>query len=101
MKGLVMDRHTSIAPAPASSAGQAARTESDYEAKRSLSTGRTKWFLAAAAVALAAAGLALGSGLLAASALLPLLYVLPCLLMMGMCMKAHGKGGAPNDSNSG
>ena len=100
MKGLVMNGPTSIAPAPVSSAGQAARTESGCEAKRSLFTGRTKWFLVAA-VALAAAGLALGSGLLAASALLPLLYVLPCLAMMGMCMKAHGKGGAPNESNSG
>lgn len=95
-----MDRHTSIAPAAVSSAALAARTEAGCEAKRSLFAGRSKWFLMAAVV-LAAAGLALGSGFLAASALLPLVYVLPCLVMMGMCMKAHGKGGTPNDSNSG
>ena len=100
MEGLVMDGHISVAPVPVSAAGQAPRTDAGCEAKRSLFTGRTKWFLIAA-IALVAAGLALGSGLLAASALLPLLYVLPCLVMMGMCMKAHGKGGAPTDSNSG
>ena len=95
-----MDGHTSTVLAPVSPAAKPAQAEAGCGAKRSLFTGWTIWFLAAA-LALAAAGLALGSGFLAASALLPLLYVLPCLLMMGMCMKAHGKGGAPNDSNSG
>lgn len=61
-------------------------------------SGRNKWFLAAAGL-LAIAALALGSALLGFAAILPLLFILPCLAMMTMCMRGHGKGGAPNKSN--
>ena len=60
---------------------------------------RTKWLLVAAAV-LAVAGLAIGSSLLGFAAMLPLLYVLPCLAMLGMCMKGNGKGGASEVTNA-
>lgn len=68
--------------------------------KRSLLAGRVKWLVLAAA-ALAIAGLALGSGVLGLAAILPLLYVLPCLLMLAMCMKGHGKGSAPTTAMRG
>ena len=55
--------------------------------------GRNKWFLAAAGL-LAIAAVALGSTVLGFAAILPLLFILPCLVMMTMCMRGHGKGGA-------
>lgn len=61
--------------------------------------GRNKWFLVAAGL-LAVAALALGSAVLGFAAILPLLYILPCAVMMAMCMKGHGKGGASNDGNA-
>ena len=58
--------------------------------------GRNKWFLAAAGL-LAIAAVALGSIVLGFAAILPLLYILPCLVMMVMCMRGHGNGGTSND----
>lgn len=49
---------------------------------------RRKWLLALSAV-LAIAALALGSVWLGFAAILPFLYVLPCLLMLAICMR-HG-----------
>lgn len=90
-----MNGSTSTALVPIPATAEPVKTASGC---RSFS-GRTKWIVIAASV-LAMAGLALGSGLLSLAAILPLLYVLPCLLMMGMCMKSHAKGGPSNDSNS-
>ena len=61
--------------------------------------GRNKWFLAAAGL-LAVAALWLGSAMLGFAAILPLLFLLPCAVMMAMCMRGHGKGGASNDANA-
>lgn len=61
--------------------------------QRSLFAGRNKWFLIAAGL-LALAALALGSAVLGLAALLPLLYILPCLVMVAMCMRMHGKSDA-------
>lgn len=41
-------------------------------------------------------GLALGWDWLAAAGVLPFLYFLPCVLMMGMCMKGMGSGKTDN-----
>lgn len=41
-------------------------------------------------------GLALGWNWLAAAGVLPFLYFLPCVLMMGMCMKGMGSGKTGN-----
>ena len=65
--------------------------------RRSLLAGRSKWLLLAAAL-LAVAALVLGSSLLGVAALLPLLYLLPCLIMVGMCMRMHARSDGSNDS---
>lgn len=62
--------------------------------------GQSKWILLGAAM-LAMAGLALGSSVLGFAALLPLLYALPCLLMLAMCMFGMRKDGAASGSNAG
>ena len=41
-------------------------------------------------------GLGLGWNWLAAAGVLPFLYFLPCVLMMGMCMKGMGSGKTGN-----
>lgn len=61
--------------------------------------GQNKWLLIGAAL-LAAAGLVLGSSILGFAAILPLLYVLPCLLMAAMCMRVHGGGSTSNGNGS-
>ena len=48
-----------------------------------------------AIVAVAALGLALAQHWLTVAALTPLLFVLPCFLMMLMCMKQHGGDSQP------
>ncbi|MCG7363009.1 hypothetical protein MHZ93_17260 [Roseomonas sp. ACRSG] len=42
------------------------------------------------AAAIAATGLLAGWAWLGAAAVLPLLYTLPCAVMMALCMKGHG-----------
>ncbi|MEP2723234.1 hypothetical protein [Roseibium sp.] len=54
-----------------------------------VSSPRHKWLLAASAV-LALAALAFGSMWLGFAAILPFLYVLPCLAMLAMCMRKNG-----------
>ena len=94
-----MNGSTSTAFVSARSAAEPEKTQCGCGGKRSPMATRTKWLLVAAAV-LAVAGLALGSSLLGFAAMLPLLYVLPCLVMLGMCMKGNGKGGASNPTNA-
>ena len=53
------------------------------------SSQRRKWLLAASAV-LALAALAFGSMWLGFAAILPFLYVLPCLAMVAVCMRKSG-----------
>ena len=55
--------------------------------------GRRKWLIAAS-IALAIAAAVLGSVWFGIAALLPLLYLAPCLAMVAMCMKG-GKGSTP------
>lgn len=93
-----MNGTTSMALVPVPAAPEPATRTTGCGSRRSFSS-RTRW-LVIAALLLAVTGLALGSGVLSLAAILPLLYVLPCLLMMGVCMKSHGKGGSSNDSNS-
>lgn len=50
------------------------------------------------ALVVAAAGLALGGAWWGLAAILPLLYVLPCAAMVGMCMKGHGGSGKDTDA---
>ncbi len=59
---------------------------------------RMKWAWIAAAI-LAVAGVALGSIWLGFAALVPLLYTLPCLVMIAICMKGRG-GNGPSPSSS-
>ncbi len=51
-----------------------------------LPSGRSKLVLM---LILTAAGLAAGGAWFGTAAILPLLYVLPCAVMMVMCMKGH------------
>lgn len=79
-----MTSSTSAAPMPVPSgmAGEA----SDRRSGCSRTGNRTKWLFAIAAL-LGLAGLAVGSIWLGFAAMLPLLYTLPCLLMLVMCMR--------------
>lgn len=86
-----MSSSTSAAPVPIPSGMEG--EGSDRPSGCSRAGNRTKWLLAIAAL-LGLAGLALGSMWLGFAAMLPLLYTLPCLLMLVMCMK-HRTGGAP------
>lgn len=74
-------------------------TKASCAGKPSFFAGRNKWFLLGAGL-LAIAALALGSAVLGLAAVLPLLYVLPCFLMMVMCMSGHGKRGTSNDGDA-
>ena len=93
-----MNASTSTGIAPVSGAAQPEKRESGCGGKGSLIAGRNKWFLIVAVV-LAVAGLVLGSSILGFAAILPLLYVLPCLFMAAMCMRGHGGGGTSNYGN--
>lgn len=53
------------------------------------------------ALALAAAGLILGGAWWGLAAILPLLYVVPCAVMMAMCMNGHGGSGQNSDAKPG
>ena len=90
-----MDGSTSNSVAPAAPAAEPEKGTSGCGGKRSFMAGRNKW-LWIAAIVLAVAGLALGSSILGFTAILPLLFILPCLMM---CMKGHGKGGTPDSGN--
>lgn len=71
-------------------AATAARSDDVAEGSCSAGIGRRrKWLLAISAV-LALAALALGSMWLGFAAILPFLYVLPCLAMVAMCMRKSG-----------
>ena len=94
-----MTGSTSTALVPVGAMPEPAQRDSGCGGKRSAMAGRTKWLILAA-VALAASGLALGSSVLGFAAMLPLLYTLPCLLMLAMCMKGSGKAGAANSDNA-
>ena len=52
-------------------------------------SSRMKWLMIAAA-ALLVIGLVTGSAVLGFAAIAPLLYLLPCLAMCGMCLFKHG-----------
>ena len=80
-----MDTNSSRALVHAPSSVQAARTETSGTCATGLGK-RRKWALALVAV-LAAGGLLLGSMWPGFTAILPFLYVLPCLLMLAMCMR--------------
>jgi hypothetical protein len=64
-----------------------------------MTTVRWSIILVAVGAAAATTGLALSQHWLAVADLLPLLFVVPCALMMGMCMKGMGRdqptGSAP------
>ena len=94
-----MNGPTSTALVSARSRVEPEKTECGCGSKRSPMAARTKWLLVAVAV-LIVAGLALGSSLLGFAAMLPFLFVLPCLVMLGMCMKGSGSGGASNATNA-
>ena len=87
-----MEHSTTTAIAPVAAPAEPEKGTSGCGGNRSLIAGRNKWLLIAASV-LAVAGLALGSSLLGFAAILPLLFILPCLVMAVMCMKGHGKAG--------
>lgn len=52
-------------------------------------SGHIKWLMGAAA-ALLVIGLVTGSAVFGFAAIAPLLYVLPCLVMCGMCLFKNG-----------
>ena len=56
--------------------------------------GKRKWLIAAS-IALAVAAAVLGSVWFGIAAVLPLLYLAPCVAMVAMCMK-KGNGGTPS-----
>lgn len=70
-----------------------ADTKVPATSQRCCETGRTssrmKWLMIAAA-GLLVIGLVTGSAVLGFAAIAPLLYVLPCLAMCGMCLFKHG-----------
>ena len=80
-----MDTSSSRALVHAPSAGQTAKAETSGSCSTAFGK-RRKWLLALVAV-LTAAGLILGSMWLGFAAILPFLYVLPCLLMLAICMR--------------
>lgn len=80
---------TALVPTAASAGTQ--QTARACGQSGSLMSGRRKWFVVAAAL-IAAAAVAFGSAVLGFAAILPLLFLLPCLVMAAMCMKGHGNG---------
>ena len=91
-----MDGSTSNRIAPVAAAAEPEKGTSGCGGKGSPMAGRNKWLLGAVIV-LAVAGLAFGSSILGFAAILPLLFILPCLVM---CMKGHGKGGTADSGNA-
>ena len=75
-----------LVPVTASSA----RSNTDAEGLCSAGKGRRRKWMLALGVVLALAALALGSIWLGFAAILPFLYVLPCLAMVAMCMRKSG-----------
>lgn len=62
-------------------------------------SGRSRWVLIAAAVALVVIGLVAGSALFGFAAVLPLLYTLPCMLMLAMCLFGKRHSATPGDTS--
>lgn len=80
---------------------QAQASTTEGSAQKSCATparwsARKKWLIAASVV-LAVGAAILGSVWLGLAAVLPLLYLLPCLAMVAMCMKG-GKGSSAEHS---
>ncbi|USA38944.1 hypothetical protein [Pelagerythrobacter marinus] len=71
-------------------AATAERSSNGAEASCSAGIGRRRKWMLALGVVLALAALALGSIWLGFAAILPFLYVLPCLAMVAMCMRKSG-----------
>jgi len=94
-----MTGSTSTALVPVRAMPEPAKRDRGCGRKRSAIAGRTN-SLILTAVALASGGLALGSSVLGFAAILPLLYTLPCLVMLAMCMKRNGNGGAANSDSA-
>ena len=67
-----------------------ARANTDAEGLCSAGKGRQRKWMLALGVVLALAALALGSMWLGFAAILPFLYVLPCLAMVAVCMRKNG-----------
>lgn len=76
---------TALVPVADSTASETSRGCCGSDAK----SGRMKWMMVAAA-ALLVIGLGTGSAVFGFAAIAPLLYVLPCLAMCGMCLFKHG-----------
>lgn len=90
-----MKTSTSTALVPVAPA-QAADTMQGCGRTGGAMSRRSKWLIFAAA-ALAIAGLVTGSVLFGFAAVLPLLYTLPCAIMVAMCMFGMNRGdGARN-----
>ena len=79
----------SVSLAPRTSPPERSSFSSDV--RSFLPSGRSRLALI---LILAAAGLAAGGAWFGIAAILPLLYVLPCVAMMAMCMKGHGSSNA-------
>lgn len=86
---------TALVPVPVASAHSEGIAGHRVQQNRMMN--RKKWLLAAA-VSLVVAGLALGSAVLGFAAILPLLFILPCLAMCvtGMC---KGSGDTSGDAS--
>lgn len=82
-----MTMHTSTARVPV--ADSTASETSRGCCGTGQTSGRMKWPMVAAA-ALLVIGLVTGSAMFGFAAMVPLLYVLPCLAMCGMCLFKHG-----------
>lgn len=94
-----MNESNTTALVPISAAARTDEKAGGCGGQRSLLAGRSKWFLVAAGL-LAVAALVLGSAVLGFAAILPLLFILPCLVMAAMCMKGHGKAGSSESGNA-
>ena len=93
-----MGGSTSNSIAPVAPTAEPEKRTSGCGGKGSVIGGRNRWLLVVAIV-LAVAGVALGSSVLGFAAILPFLFILPCLVMAVMCKKGHGKD-ASTDSGS-
>lgn len=98
-KGFGMNEMTSTSTVQLARAGEPNRSTRGCGKGSLFFAGRKKWLLFGAML-LAAAGLVLGSSILGFAAILPLLYVLPCLLMAAMCMRGQGGGSTSNGDGS-
>jgi hypothetical protein len=82
---------TASTPTPAPALGRGSRCHSGAQPSQSPWRRRRIAIVAGAAI-IAGTAFALGAGWLAAAALAPLLYALPCALMMVACMRHMNHG---------